>query len=159
MHPTANTHHCHPPWWVMQWRMLVVGAQLRHRRLGRMSIYVNIGLFPNFFYMYTNICWHFCLRHSCRETFVKFWDFINYFENIIIYLCNRNWKGKPSILSMEFSLLIYCWVGMFEKVILFYVFSCGLEKIALIGSKNGQTPNFTVVSINYPELCPDRVSI
>jgi len=58
---------------------------------------------------------------------------------------------------MEFSLL--GWVGGFEKVILFYVFSCGLEKIALIGSKNGQTPNFTVVSINYPELCPDRVSI
>ena len=58
---------------------------------------------------------------------------------------------------MEFSLL--GWVGGFEKVILFYVFSCGLEKIALIGSKNGQTPDFTVVSINYPELCPDRVSI
>ena len=46
---------------------------------------------------------------------------------------------------MEFSLL--GWVGGFEKVILFYVFSCGLEKIALIGSKNGQTPDFTVVSI------------
>ena len=58
---------------------------------------------------------------------------------------------------MEFSLL--GWVGGFEKVILFYVFSCGLEKIALIGSKNGQTPDFAVVSINYPELCPDRVSI
>ena len=58
---------------------------------------------------------------------------------------------------MEFSLL--GWVGGFEKVILFYVFSCGLEKIALIGSKNEQTPDFTVVSINYPELCPDRVSI
>ena len=58
---------------------------------------------------------------------------------------------------MEFSLL--GWVGGFEKVILFYVFSCGLEKIALIGSKNGQTPDFTVVSINYPELCPNRVSI
>ena len=58
---------------------------------------------------------------------------------------------------MEFSLL--GWVGGFEKVILFYVFSCGMEKIALIGSKNGQTPDFTVVSINYPELCPDRVSI
>jgi len=58
---------------------------------------------------------------------------------------------------MEFSLL--GWVGGFEKVILFYVFSCGLEKIALIGSKNGQTPDKTVVSINYPELCPDRVSI
>ena len=38
---------------------------------------------------------------------------------------------------MEFSLL--GWVGGFEKVILFYVFSCGLEKIALIGPKNGQT--------------------
>ena len=56
---------------------------------------------------------------------------------------------------MEFSLL--GWAGGFEKVLLFYVFSCGLEKIALIGSKNGQTPDFTVVSINYPELCPDRV--
>ena len=58
---------------------------------------------------------------------------------------------------MEFSLL--GGVGGFEKVILFYVFSCGLEKIALIGSNNGQTPDFTVVSINYSELCPDRVSI
>ena len=46
---------------------------------------------------------------------------------------------------MEFSLL--SGVDGFEKVILFYVFSCGLEKIALIGSKNGQTPDFTVVSI------------
>ena len=64
---------------------------------------------------------------------------------------------------MEFSLLgSPNQVGKssgFEKVILFYVISCGLDKIALIGSKNGQTPDFTVVSINYPELCPDRVSI
>ena len=26
MHPTAATHRCHPPWWVVQWRMLVVGG-------------------------------------------------------------------------------------------------------------------------------------
>ena len=46
---------------------------------------------------------------------------------------------------MEFSLLSR--VDGFEKVILFYVLSCGLEKIALLGSKSCQTPNFTVVNI------------
>ena len=46
---------------------------------------------------------------------------------------------------MEFSIL--SWVGGFEKVILFYLVSCGLEEIALLGSKNGQTPDFTVANI------------
>ena len=69
----------------------------RHQWLGRMSIYANIGLFSNFFYMYTNIRWHFCLRHSRCETFVKFWDFLNYFEKIIIYLCNQSWKVNAKL--------------------------------------------------------------
>ena len=72
-------------------------SEKRHRRLGRMSIYANIRLFPNFFYMYTNIRWHFCLRHYRRETFVKFWDFLNYFEKMIIYLCNRSWKVNAKL--------------------------------------------------------------
>ena len=97
-------------------------AGKRHRRLSRMSIYANIGLFPNFFYMYTNIRWHFCLRSSRRETFVKFWDFLNYFENIIIYLCNQSWKVNAKLACILYEneikaiilIMIYQFLGSLQ---------------------------------------------
>ena len=70
---------------------------MSHRRLGRMLIWSNFGLFPNSFYMYTNIRWHFSLYYCRRDTFEKFWDFPNYFENMIIYLCNRSWKVNAKL--------------------------------------------------------------
>ena len=95
---------------------------MRHRRLGRMSIYANIGLFPNFFYNYTNIRWHFCLHHSHHETFMKFWDFLNYFKKIIIYLCNRSWKVNAKLACILYEneikaiilIIIYQFLGSLQ---------------------------------------------